>query len=108
MSGCCEKPIFLFSPVCVLRQQLQSGRFLLFPNDIDNCADAGDKCFLAKISPLPNDHECIVQTFVVKAQAKADILDDLELCGVCQVTLWTGRSEHSTLSRKEEQHPEGL
>ena len=48
MIGCCETPIFLFSPVRVLRQQLQSGRFLLFPNDIADYAEPGEKGFVDK------------------------------------------------------------
>lgn len=88
MIGCCEAPIFLFSPVRVLRQQLQSGRFLLFSNDIADYAEPREKCFVDKISPLPKNHECIVQTFVVKAQAKDEILEDLELCGICKATLF--------------------
>lgn len=88
MIGCCETPIFLFSPVRVLRQQLQSGRFLLFSNDIADYAEPGEKGFVDKISPFPKDHKCIVETFVVKAQAKDEILDDLELCGICKATLF--------------------
>ena len=88
MIGCCETPIFLFSPVRVLRQQIQSGRFLLFPNDIADYAKPGEKGFVDKISPFPKDHKCIIETFVVKAQAKDKILDDLELCGICKATLF--------------------
>lgn len=84
---CCNKPLFIYAPVHTLRQQLQQGRFLLFPNRIiDNYF--GGKAFETIIDPMPKNHECIKQRFIIKKEAKKDILKDLEFCGIYEATLF--------------------
>lgn len=89
LEGCCknnDRPIFLYAPVYTLRQQLQRGRFILFPNKIE--MGQKYKHFVNKIEVIPKDHSCIPQRFIIKAEAKKKLLQDLELCGVCEESLF--------------------
>lgn len=86
---CCHNegnPIFLYTPVYTLRQQLQRGRFILFPNKIEDFC--GDRVFVDRIDEIPKDHRCIIQRFIIKHEAKKMILRDLELCGICEESLF--------------------
>lgn len=85
----CSQPLFVYAPVHTLRQQLQQGRFLLFPNRIiDNYLESGKKAFETIIDPLPKGDSCIVQRFIIKGCAKKEMLKDLEVCGICEATLF--------------------
>lgn len=89
IADCCEKPLFVYAPVHTLRQQLQQGRFLLFPNRIiDDYLRMGEKAFDTIIDPMPKDHDCIKQRFIIKREAKKEILKDLEVCGIYEATLF--------------------
>ncbi len=83
---CCANPLFVHAPVHTLRQQLQQGRFILFPNRIGD--GQGGKVFEPIIDPIPKNHDCIKQRFSIKKENKKDILEDLKLCGICEATLF--------------------
>ena len=89
LESCCRNngnPIFLYAPVYTLRQQLQRGRFILFPNKIKY--HSGKRKFVNEIDEIPKEHQCIVQRFIIKHDAKKAILRDLELCGICKESLF--------------------
>lgn len=89
LEGCCknnDRPIFLYAPVYTLRQQLQRGRFILFPNKIE--MGQKYKHFVNKIEAIPKNHRCIPQRFIIKHDAKRKLLRDLELCGICEESLF--------------------
>lgn len=89
IEGCCKGPLFVHAPVHTLRQQLQQGRFILFPNRIiDNYLGQGSKAFETIIDPIPKNHDCIKQRFTIKKENKAEILEDLKLCGIYEATLF--------------------
>lgn len=86
---CCNKPIFVYAPVHTLRQQLQQGRFILFPNRIiNNYLREEEKAFETIIDPIPKNHDCIKQQFTIKKENKKEILEDLKLCGIYEATLF--------------------
>lgn len=86
---CCSKPLFVYAPIHTLRQQLQHGRYILFPNKIiDNYLGQNEKAFDTIIEPMPKDHECIKRRYIIKKEEKKKILRDLELCGICESTLF--------------------
>ena len=86
---CCNKTIFVFAPVHTLRQQLQQGRFILFPNRIiDNYLGQDKKAFDTIIDPISKDNECIKKRFTIKKESKKTILRDLQLCGISESTLF--------------------
>lgn len=86
---CCSKPLFVYAPAHTLRQQLQQGRYILFPNRIiDSYLGENEKAFDTIIDPMPKDHECIKLRFVIKKECKENILRDLEICGISDSTLF--------------------
>ncbi len=89
IEGCCKETLFVHAPVHTLRQKLQQGRFILFPNRIvDNYLGQEEKAFETIIDAIPKDHDCIKQRFTIKKEKKTEILEDLKLCGIYEVTLF--------------------
>ena len=87
---CCKRVIFVYSPIHTLRQQLQQGRFILFPNRIINNYLGKDvKAFDTIIDPINKDNECIKTRFIIKKESKSIILKDLQLCGISESTLFS-------------------
>lgn len=89
IEDCCSKPLFVYAPIHTLRQQLQHGRYILFPNKIiDNYLGQNKKAFETIIDPMSKAHECIKKRFIIKKESKKNILRDLELCGISESTLF--------------------
>lgn len=85
---CCKKPMFVHAPIRSYRQQIQRGRYILFPNRIAPYGDSDMKCFETVIDPIPKDHECIAGVIDIPAQAKTNILRELQLFGISEETLF--------------------
>ena len=83
----CSKPIFVYAPVRTLRQQMQSGRYILFPNKIDSTKN-GTKYFVNEIKPIKKDDNCIRMIYTIKKESKRDILNDLKIMGICRKSLF--------------------
>lgn len=81
---CCENPLFVYAPIRSLRQQMQRGKYLLFPNRI--CS--GKKIFTTIIDPLPKNHEYIVERLCIPAAAKKSIIRELKLFGISEEILF--------------------
>lgn len=85
---CCKKPMFVHAPIRSYRQQVQRGRYILFPNRIAPYGDSDMKCFETVIDPIPKDHECIAGVIDISAPAKTNILKELQLFGISEETLF--------------------
>ena len=85
----CSLPLFVFAPVRTMRQQLQRGRYLLFPNDIEPYElDTKQDAFVWKISPLPKSHECVAARIIIPAKIKKQLLEDISFCGITEASLF--------------------
>ena len=87
----CENPLFVYAPIRSLRQQMQRGRYILFPNSIEDLKVKDNltiKVFATKISPIPKDHGCIIGKYTIPADSKKSILHDLKLFGISEETLF--------------------
>lgn len=84
---CCSKVQFVHATTHTLRQQLQQGRYILFPNEI--VGEGKDMAFDTIIKPLDKDNDCIVKKFVIDGNFKGKILRDLKSCGICRSTLFS-------------------
>lgn len=82
LKGICGKPIFVYAPYHILRQQIQQGRYILFPNAIK------DDTFITIINPISKDSDVIKQVFTIKKNKKREILRDLECFGISEATLF--------------------
>ena len=83
---CIEKPLFIYAPIRSIRQQMQSGRFILFPNCIEKYNNKS--YFSKKIDPLSKDDECIIKSITISKAHKEEILNDLMLFGISEETLF--------------------
>lgn len=89
IAECCKKTFFVYAPIRTLRQQVQQGRYILFPNKItDNYMGKGEKAFELMIDEIPKDHKCIKEKFIIKKEYKKKILEDLKICGISKYTLF--------------------
>lgn len=82
LNGICSKPIFVYAPYYILRQQIQQGRYILFPNALD------DNKFLSIIKPISKDSATVKQVFIIAKDKKKEILKDLECFGISEATLF--------------------
>lgn len=85
---CCKDPLFIYAPTRILRQQIQCGRYILFPNHIEPYGEKGDYCFETKIDPIPKDNEVIAGIIKIPKEAKNMILLELSLMGIREDTLF--------------------
>lgn len=89
IEGVCSKPIFVYAPIRTLRQQAQRGRYILFPNKIENYLYETDKkAFTSIIAPIEKNDSCVVKTFTIPASAKGNLLAELKLFGICREYLF--------------------
>lgn len=89
IEGVCSKPIFVYAPIRTLRQQTQRGRYILFPNKIENYLYETDKkAFASIMEPIEKNDPCIVKTFTIPASAKENLLAELKLFGICREYLF--------------------
>ncbi len=82
IASCCESPLFLSSSVRSARQQIQSGRYLLFPNHIEEPEMNEEKFFYSRIDPIPKDSSCVIGRIVIPPEYKKKILDEMKLLGI--------------------------
>ena len=85
---CCKDLIFVHAPIRSLRQQMQRGRYILFPNHIEPYGETGEYCFETKIDSIPKDHESITGRIVIPKEDKAKMLNDLKLMGISKEVLF--------------------
>ena len=87
IENCCEKVMFIYAPSYSLRQHIQRGRYILFPNKISK-NDKGEMIFEKELSPIEKDNEAIVSLITVPKECKERIRMDLRLLGVSKGLLF--------------------
>lgn len=85
---CCEKLFFVYAPARHLRQQMQRGRYILFPNRIVPYGNSEEFCFEKVIDPIPKDHEKICGRIIIPKEIKAKIIQELRLFGISREILF--------------------
>lgn len=83
---CCEEPIFVYAPIRSVRQQMQQGRYILFPNQIIDYGNVG--AFTTLIDPIAKDDKCIAGLITIPGLQKQKMLQDLKLFGISRETLF--------------------
>ena len=79
---CCKKPIFTYAPVHSFRQQMQSGRYIIFHNKINHNTDGEPGTFSSRIEPMDKNDECIVDRIVILAKYKQLMLEEMDMLGI--------------------------
>lgn len=87
---CCNKTFFIYAPIRSVRQQVQSGRYILFPNRISFYGEEGKKqpMFETIIDPIKKDSEIIAKRIVIPKECKKTILEQLRIMGINKATLF--------------------
>ena len=83
---CCKEPQFVYAPIRSIRQQVQRGRYILFPNKITD-GDIG-KCFNSVIEAIPKTAPMLAGTIEIPKESKKRLLAELALCGISRDTLF--------------------
>lgn len=86
ISECCKKINCVYAPVRSLRQQVQQGRYILFPNAITKIGK--DLCFEATIKAIPKNHKDVVKRYIIPSNAKEQILSELSMLGITESSLF--------------------
>lgn len=82
----CKKPLFVYAPSYSLRQNIQSGRYILFANRIEIIN--GEYKMLDEIAPISKEDASVVNRIIIPAAAKKSIKRDLRLLGVSKELLF--------------------
>lgn len=88
IASCCKTPLFVFASNRSLRQKVQQGRYILFPNNIVYTYQGQIPNFETLINPIKKDSDCIAQRIMIPKELKSTILDELRLFGVDRATLF--------------------
>ena len=83
----CEDIMIIYARSYGLRQRIQRGRYILFPNSIEK-NEAGQDCFIQNITPIPKDHPAIIGRVIIPKENKAKINEQLRLLGVSKDMLF--------------------
>lgn len=82
----CIQPHIVYAPMRSIRQQMQSGRFMLFANRI--ISEGNQMGFDIIIDALPKNHPMVSGVLTIPKECKKQILSDLALCGISRDTLF--------------------
>ena len=89
IEDCCQNPIMVHAPTRLKRQEVQRGRYLLFPNEIKHLGDDEKGYFSQRIQPLSKNDKTIIGRIIVPASAKQTIINELRLLGIKRGTLFS-------------------
>lgn len=87
----CQKPIFVYAPSYSLRQNIQSGRYILFANKIEKNED-GYK-LTSSMQPIDKDDDAISYRIIIPAKLKKEIRRDLRLLGISKELLFLDNTD---------------
>lgn len=89
VSSCCSEILFLHAPIRSTRQQVQHGRYILFPNHINTEHEIFDEDYFEwKIDPISKNHEDISALIVIPKEFKKQLLEDLSILGITESFLF--------------------
>lgn len=86
-----DEPIFVYAPSYSLRQNIQSGRYILFANRV--VCENGKYRMIDEISPVSKDSDAIVSRIVVPSKLKENIRKDLRLLGISKELLFLDNAD---------------
>lgn len=84
---CCQKIFYIYAPIRSLRQQVQHGRYILFPNHIDYEIHK-EGAFEWTMDAIPKDHTDIIARFIISKDFKQQLIEDLSVLGISEEFLF--------------------
>lgn len=88
IAECCKNTIFVHASEETLRQKMQQGQYILFPNSIEK-PDEGEWRFKKNINPIRKDKDHIEKRIIIPHQLKEKLLIQLEIMGISEETLFS-------------------
>ena len=82
----CNIPMFIDAPIRTSRQLAQQGKYILFPNKIEE--RHGELFFDKIIEPMNKNNEVIVDRIIIPKDCKQIIVKQLRLFGISEETLF--------------------
>lgn len=79
--ACCTRIIFVRSKEFAVRQKVQQGEYLLFPNKIKKALDRSLN-FVNLIDPIEKKEGLIAKRIIISSEAKNEILKELNAIGI--------------------------
>lgn len=92
VAECCENLIYVYAPERSLRQQIQRGRYILFPNHI-NSEMSKDGAFEWNIDSIPKNHPDIVKRIIIPRDKKKALLEALSVLGISEEFLFCDNAD---------------
>ncbi len=86
-----EEPIFVYAPSYSLRQNIQSGRYILFANRV--VEEAGEYKMIDEIAPISKESDSILCRIIVPSGLKEEIRRDLRLLGISKELLFLDNAD---------------
>lgn len=86
-----EKPFFVYAPSYSLRQNIQSGRYILFANKI--VCEGGVYKMEQEIAPITKESDSVECRIIVPAVIKENIRRDLRLLGISKELLFLDNAD---------------
>lgn len=86
-----ERPFFVYAPSYSLRQNIQSGRYILFSNKVVKENDTFK--MVDEIAPVSKEREAIVCRIIVPSDVKEEIRKDLRLLGISKELLFLDNAD---------------
>lgn len=89
--NCCESPLFVRSKELSIRQKIQQGSYILFPNSINDMGQEEEviPIFEQKMEEIKKDDKAIIERYIIPAENKEDILNQLSMLGISKGTLFS-------------------
>lgn len=87
----CKNPIFVYAPSYSLRQNIQSGRYILFANRI--VEKDGMYEMLNEIDPISKEHDALIYRIIIPASVKREMRRDLRLLGISKELLFLDNAD---------------
>lgn len=88
---CCNDIMFTHAPIITIRQRMQQGSYILFPNKIRRKKTINgieEPCFEKTINAIPKNNHYIVLRIIVPSYVKEHMLNNLALFGVSEETMF--------------------
>lgn len=87
----CKTPVFTYAPSYSLRQNIQSGRYILFANKIIKEND--EYIETKEIEPISKENDSIICRIIIPANVKRQMRRDLRLLGVSKELLFLDNAD---------------
>ena len=90
---CCKNIFYIHAPIQTQRQRAQQGRYILFPNQIENDIEENEGVFTMIINAIPKNHKDIVLRFIIPKELKTELLSNLSMLGITKSSLFPDNTD---------------